>query len=168
MTTTASALSEDDRRVLAVVGHYGAKDTHLGADETPFFPFMSEGIEVRLVRVEIKTGTFVVDLRSQAGGVLGRHRHRGSVSATTLAGTWNYLEYDWVAGPGDLVQEFPGTIHTLNVNPGAYIRFTNDGTLEFLYDDDTLQHSYDAWNFVDLYQQFCESTGQPFNEHIFF
>ena len=90
------------------------------------------------------------------------------MSATTLAGTWSYLEYDWVAGPGDFVQEFPGTIHTLKVDAGAHIRFTNDGTLEFLNEDDSLQHSYDAWNFVDLYQQWCGTAGSKFSGEIFF
>lgn len=167
-TTSASVLTEDDRRVLAIVDRYSAKDTYVGALETPYFPFLSEGIEVRLVRVDNRTGTFVVDLRSETGGILGRHRHRGTVMASTLAGTWRYLEYDWVAGPGDYVHEFPGTIHTLEVHPGTHIRFTNDGVLEFLNEDDSLQHAYDAWNFIDLYQTHCAENGLRFNEHIFF
>lgn len=164
----ASVLTDDDRRVLAIVDQYSARDTYVSALDTPYFPFLNEGIEVRLVRVDNRTGTFVVDLRSETGGILGRHRHRGTVMASTLAGTWRYLEYDWVAGPGDYVHEFPGTIHTLEVHAGTHIRFTNDGVLEFLNDDDSLQYLYDAWNFVDLYRTHCLENGLEFNERIFF
>ena len=47
------------------------------------------------------------------GGIIGRHRHRGTVVAMTLKGSWGYLEYDWVARPGSYILESPGVIHTL-------------------------------------------------------
>ena len=47
----------------------------------------------------------MLGLRSPSDQWLGKHRHRGIVTATTIAGSWNYREYDWIARPGDYVVE---------------------------------------------------------------
>ncbi len=46
-------------------------------------------------------------------GVVGTHNHRGTVVMVCLEGSARYLEYDWVAAPGDFIYETPGLIHTL-------------------------------------------------------
>ncbi len=46
-------------------------------------------------------------------GVIGTHKHRGTVVMVCLEGSARYLEYDWVAHPGDFIYETPGLIHTL-------------------------------------------------------
>ena len=41
----------------------------------------------------------------------------GPVEAWVIAGSWRYLEHDWVAGPGDYIYEPIGDVHTLVVDP---------------------------------------------------
>ena len=110
----------------------------------------------------------MLGLRSAEDAVLGKHRHRGVVTAVTLRGAWEYFEYDWMARPGDYVRENPGTIHTLHVLAGTEIVFTIDGSIEFLHDDDTLKNTMDVWSFLYLYQEHCTARGLAFNERIFY
>lgn len=172
MTTTVgappvSALTPDERRVQAAIERYGAKDTLITSTDTPFFPWVN-GFELRLIRIDNRTGTFTLDVKSSVDTWLGKHRHRGGVVATTLQGAWNYAEYDWVANVGDYAHEFPGVAHTLHFYAGTVVRFEVVGALEFLNDDESLQSLMDAWDFLDLYMQWCKANNQTFNESIFF
>jgi quercetin dioxygenase-like cupin family protein len=126
-----SRLSELERAELDVVSRFAAPDRHISEDEVPWFPWVGP-IEIKVLRADNRTGNFVVGLRSGEDAVLGKHRHRGPVSAVTLRGRWEYFEYDWVAKPGDYVRENPGTIHTLHVFANTEIVFTVDGSIEFL------------------------------------
>ena len=47
----------------------------------------------------LAAGTFVISLanRTNEDADLGKHRHRGQVTAVTLKGEWWYEEYDWRA-----------------------------------------------------------------------
>jgi hypothetical protein len=171
MTTVGArptdALTSDQRRVIAVTDRYGAKDTIIKSTDTPFFPWV-EGFELRLIRIDNRTGTFTVDLRSLMDTWLGKHRHRGGVVATTLQGAWNYAEYDWVAQVGDYVHEFPGVCHTLHFYADTVVRFEVAGALEFLHDDETLKSLMDAWDFLDMYIQWCKENNQTLNEGVLF
>ncbi len=168
MTNTAQDNTTDlERAELAVVGRYAAPDRYLAKDETPWFPWVGP-IEIRIVRIDNRTGQFVVGLRSTEDAVLGKHRHRGSVTAVTAKGQWEYYEYDWVARPGDFVRENPGTIHTLHIFENTEICFVVDGTIEFLNEDNTLNNAMDAWSFVHLYEEYCRQNGLELNEKIFY
>lgn len=164
---TVSKLSDLDRAELAVVEKYAAPDRYIHKDETPWYPWAGP-IEIKLLRVDNRIGEFVVALRTAEDAVLGKHRHRGPVTAVTLAGAWEYFEYDWVARPGDYVRENPGTIHTLHVMPDTEIVFTIQGSIEFLNDDDTLNNTMDVWSFLHLYEAFCQKNGLEVNERIFY
>ena len=50
-------------------------------------------------RFLLAAGTFVISLanRTNEDADLGKHRHRGQVTAVTLKGEWWYEEYDWRA-----------------------------------------------------------------------
>jgi 2,4'-dihydroxyacetophenone dioxygenase len=109
--------------VAATTLRYSRPDVHIASDERAsakieVFP----GIFVRFLSFDVR--------RVPDGGIIGRHRHRGSVVAITSEGTWRYLEYDWVAGPGSSVQESPGVIHTLSAGPRMKTFFAINGTLE--------------------------------------
>lgn len=162
-----SMLSELDRQEMATVKRFGGNDTHISAAETPWVPWVGD-VEVRILRIENRTGTFVIGLRSPTDQSLGRHRHRGLVNATTISGTWNYYEYDWVAHPGDYVVETPGTIHTLHVSAGTEIVFTVTGSIEFFNADDSLASVWDCFSFVNLYAQFCAARGMQLNQRLFY
>nr|WP_255426336.1 2,4'-dihydroxyacetophenone dioxygenase family protein [Pseudonocardia sp. C8] len=160
-------MSELDRAELAVVDQYAAEDRYISGDELPWFPWVGP-IEIKVVRADNRTGQYVLGLRSSEEAVLGKHRHRGVVSAVTVSGAWEYFEYDWVARPGDYVRENPGTIHTLHIFENTEIVFTVDGTIEFLNDDNTLNNTMDVWSFVHLYLEHCKTQGLDVNERIFF
>lgn len=88
-----SALNEHERDELAFVDKYSAPDVYINAKtDTLWFPWIGP-IELKPMRMENRTGTFVVGLRSKVAASLGKHRHRGTVTAITMSGEWGYKEY---------------------------------------------------------------------------
>lgn len=162
-----SNLSELDRAELDVVERFAAEDRYLSGDEVPWFPWVG-ALELKMMRADNRSGTFVVGLRSSEDAQLGKHRHRGAVTAVTTKGKWHYFEYGWFAEPGDYVRENPGTIHTLHLYPNTEIYFTIEGSIEFLNDDDTLNNTMDVWSFVYLYEKHCLDNGLDLNRRIFY
>ena len=80
-----SVLSESDRQEMTAVKRFGGTDTHISANESPWVPWVGD-IEIKILRVENRTGLLVIALRSPTDQSLGKHRHRGVVTATTIAG----------------------------------------------------------------------------------
>jgi hypothetical protein len=88
-----SALNEHERSEIAFVDKYSAPDIYInGKNDTLWFPWIGP-IELKPMRMENRTGTFVVGLRSKVAASLGKHRHRGTVTAITMSGEWGYKEY---------------------------------------------------------------------------
>lgn len=169
MTASTTGPTREQRRVFGLIDEYGAKDTIIKSADTPYFPLpLNPQFDVRLMRLDNRTGTFTVDLRSSVDTWLGKHRHRGGVVATTLEGAWNYAEYDWIARPGDYVHEFPGVSHTLHYYPGTAVRFEVAGSLEFLNDDETIARIVDGFDVLDMYKEWCTANNYPFNEAVLF
>lgn len=87
-----SALNEHERSEIAFVDKYSAPDVYInGKSDTLWFPWIGP-IELKPMRMENRTGTFVVGLRSKVAASLGKHRHRGTVTAITMSGEWGYKE----------------------------------------------------------------------------
>ena len=161
-----TALNDQEREELAFVDKYSAPDIYINSkSDTLWFPWIGP-IELKPMRMENRTGTFVVGLRSKVAAGLGKHRHRGTVTAITMAGEWGYKEYDWVARPGDWVCENPGTIHTLSVEDNTDIVFTITGSIEFLNDDDTLKFTLDIFSFAKMYYDHCQAQGIKPNDAL--
>jgi hypothetical protein len=88
-----SILNEHERSELAFVDKYSAPDVYINEkNDTLWFPWIGP-IELKPMRMENRTGTFVVGLRSKVAASLGKHRHRGTVTAITMSGEWGYKEY---------------------------------------------------------------------------
>jgi hypothetical protein len=88
-----SSLNEQERAEIAFVDKYSAPDVYINGDnDTLWFPWIGP-IELKPMRIENRTGTFVVGLRSIVACGLGKHRHRGTVTAITISGEWGYKEY---------------------------------------------------------------------------
>ncbi|KAL6885763.1 hypothetical protein GGI43DRAFT_418913 [Trichoderma evansii] len=154
-----SALNEHERSEIAFVDKYSAPDVYINEkNDTLWFPWIGP-IELKPMRMENRTGTFVVGLRSKVAASLGKHRHRGTVTAITMSGEWGYKEYDWVARPGDWVCENPGVIHTLSVEDNTDIVFTITGSIEFLNDNNSLKFTLDIFSFAKLYYDYCKEKG---------
>lgn len=91
-SSNGSALSEHERAEIAFVDKYSAPDVYInGKTDTLWFPWIGP-IELKPMRMENRTGTFVVGLRSEVAASLGKHRHRGTVTALTMSGEWGYKE----------------------------------------------------------------------------
>jgi 2,4'-dihydroxyacetophenone dioxygenase len=163
------AIVDAKSSLASVIQEYGRPDIHIGAgeDESPYVPF-KENVFIRHLAFDVRTNSFANILWVKKGGMLGRHRHRGPISACTLEGSWRYLEYDWVARPGSYVRENPGVIHTLvsdDPNGMKTIFFLN-GSLEFYDDNDVLLDTLDVFWFIDHYLNHCRAHGLKINEKL--
>lgn len=87
-----SKLTALEKAELAVVDKYSSPDVYVnGEADTCWHPWYAN-LEIKLLRFETRTGTFVMLLRSTEDAWLGKHRHRGNVAAFTVRGEWNYKE----------------------------------------------------------------------------
>ncbi|GMG47212.1 unnamed protein product [Aspergillus oryzae var. brunneus] len=88
-----SKLTALEKAELALADKYSSPDVYIDREkDTCWHPWLNN-LELKPLRFESRTGTFVVVLRSLEDTWLGKHRHRGSVTAVTLKGEWNYKEY---------------------------------------------------------------------------
>jgi 2,4'-dihydroxyacetophenone dioxygenase len=132
---------------------------YIPANDTAWFPYGPAGCEVQLIQADPSTGQIIVKLRGPAGGNLGIHRHYGSVVGYTLSGAWRYLEHDWVARTGDVVQETPGSVHTLVLDEQTEVLFIIQGALEYL-DPEGRTLAHEDWRSItEKYVDFCHGRG---------
>ncbi|EKT4554168.1 MULTISPECIES: 2,4'-dihydroxyacetophenone dioxygenase family protein [Gammaproteobacteria] len=162
-----SAMSEDDKRVLGRHDQFGIADLYLNETESVFHPWVGD-VWLKPLRFDVRNSLYVTILWAKKPSGLGRHRHRGPVTAYTLEGSWRYEEYDWVAQAGDFVQENPGVIHTLTSDTGTKALFFVQGSLEFYDEEDKLTETQDVFGFMDMYIRYCEENGVPFNDKLVF
>jgi quercetin dioxygenase-like cupin family protein len=153
---------------------YSRPDVHLGSSEaeSPWIPLSDSsatenGAFLRMLSFDVRTNSFAVVLWVKGGGVIGRHRHRGTVDGYVLEGSWRYVEYDWVARAGDFIHESPGVIHTLVSDEGTKTVFFLSGPLEFYDDDGNHVLTHDVFYLIDLYLSYCREHGIPVNETLF-
>ncbi len=97
-----SILDDVEKRVLKRHLEHGVQDIYMGTDESLFHPWVGASGDVFLkpLRFDVRNSLYVNILWSKGPGGIGRHRHRGPVSAYTLEGSWRYEEYDWLAQEG--------------------------------------------------------------------
>ncbi|KAL6918491.1 hypothetical protein FSST1_009986 [Fusarium sambucinum] len=163
-----SVLTDKDRKALVFTDKHSSPDVYINyKDDTLWYPWVGT-LEVKPLRFETRSGHFVIALRTPVDACLGKHRHRGTVTAVTISGNWGYEEYDWIAGPGDYVVENPGTIHTLNMGAESEVVFTITGSIEFLHDDDSLKETMDIFSFAELYYDHCEKLGVEPNKGLWY
>ncbi|ROO27631.1 tRNA modification GTPase [Salinisphaera orenii MK-B5] len=152
------------------IAEYGLEGSYVSASEkdSPWVPF-GDSAFIRHLAFDVRTNSFCNILWVKSGGQLGTHKHRGAVSAMTLEGSFRYLEYDWVARPGDFITELPGTAHTLvSDDPnGMKAVFWMNGTLEFYDDGGDLEQVFDVFWFIDHYVSYCEENNLPINQELF-
>jgi 2,4'-dihydroxyacetophenone dioxygenase len=113
----------------------GARAAHrfVPSAQLPWFPFLSEGIHLKLLKVNPSTGEMVLMIRVQPGAGLGTHYHHGVVVAYTISGHWRYRDAEWIAGPGDAIIEPAGSTRAFEtVGDAAAESFVHlRGALEF-------------------------------------
>ncbi len=97
-----------------IIGRHGSTGSFVGVsdEESPWVPF-GVSAAIRHLAFTTRHNFFANILWIKANGVVGTHKHRGTVIMMCLEGSARYLEYDWVATPGSFIFEPPGIAHTL-------------------------------------------------------
>ena len=70
----------------------GGADMYINAQEDTDWYLWSGSIYVKPLRFENRSGTYVIQLKTEPHAELGKHRHRGEVRAFTITGDWGYHE----------------------------------------------------------------------------
>jgi 2,4'-dihydroxyacetophenone dioxygenase len=125
----ARASMEFEKQIDKCRDKYALPEGYVADESSPWLPFIPN-VKIKHLTFDIRSNTFTHVLAVEAGGRLNRHRHRGPVIAYALEGSWYYLEYDWVAKPGDFVRESPGRTHTLMSENGMKTFFSLTGPVD--------------------------------------
>lgn len=155
-----------EARVDVMRDKYAPQEGYVNGESTPWVPFIPN-VYIKHVTFDVRSSSAANVLWVQAGGELGRHRHRGPVSGYVLEGSWRYLEYDWVASTGDFVRESPGRTHTLYSEQGMKTFFWLNGPLEFLDEHDRVLETVDVFWFINHYETYCRENGIPINKQLY-
>lgn len=135
---------------------------HVGDDDAPWVD-TGTGVDLKIMRVDLDRGTWVIRNRFQPGVQLQTHKHTGAVEGYTLGGRWHYLEYDFVSVAGSYIHEPAGSVHTLHVpedNDGVTdVLFVIEGALLNLTPDGQVESVVDAEFMVEVYVALCEAAG---------
>jgi 2,4'-dihydroxyacetophenone dioxygenase len=137
---------------------------HRGADECPYVD-AGDGVELKVVQVDIDHGLWVIQNRFQPGARVARHKHTGEVYAFTLSGAWKYAEYPEVNRAGSYLYEPAGSVHTLivpddNTEP-TEVWFAITGANLNLDADGNVESVYDAGFILEAYLGLAEAYGIP-------
>jgi 2,4'-dihydroxyacetophenone dioxygenase len=134
-------------------------------DDLPWVD-LGDGVEIKVLQVDLDNGTWIVRNRFAPGTVVQRHRHTGPVYAFTEQGSWFYAEYaDDVNGPGSYLFEPTGSVHTLTVpatnTEPTLVWFVVQGANLNLAADGSVEMVIDARTVLDVYVGFAEAAGLP-------
>ncbi|HXW33099.1 MAG TPA: hypothetical protein VEJ87_00860, partial [Acidimicrobiales bacterium] len=64
---------------------------HIGDEAAPWVD-TGMGIDLKVMRVDVEAGVWVIRNRFQPGVELQTHKHTGTVEGYTLSGSWHYRE----------------------------------------------------------------------------
>lgn len=138
--------------------------SHLGEEEVPWVDTGS-GVELKLVKVDIEAGLWIVRNRFTAGVTVQKHKHTGQVYGYTLSGAWKYIEYDYVNRAGSFLYEPSGSEHTLKVlNDNTELTdawFQIYGSNLNLDAEGNVESITDAEGIYTAYMSMCEAQGLP-------
>ena len=71
---------------------FGAPDVYTDGENDTCWYHWTGSIYVKPLRFENRNGNYVIKLKTDPHAELGKHRHRGRVTAYTLKGNWGYHE----------------------------------------------------------------------------
>ena len=136
--------------------------------DSPWVPF-GDNAAIKHLAFDVRQNLFSNILWVKGPGVIGTHFHRGTITMVCLEGSVRYLEYDWVAGPGDFITEFPGHAHTLVTDEpgGMKAFFWMQGANEFYDDQGNFVETLDVWWFMNHYETYCRENNLPINRQLY-
>ena len=167
--TIESGNTNSSNGVEAMIAKYGVADTFLDTEKLPWVKYVAENMWYKPLRFDTANHRTDIILDIRAPGVLGRHQHQGEVTAYTIAGSWHYKEYDWVARAGDVVHESPGGIHTLVAGEqGMKTLFHIVGPIDFFGDDGSFTGEQSVFWWMAEYVKHCRKTGLAVEKRLFY
>ena len=127
---------------------------------------LGDGIEIKVLQVDLDNGVWIVQNRFAPGAVVQTHRHTGSVNAFTETGSWFYAEYPHeVNRPGSYLYEPAGSTHTLTVpdtnTEPTLVWFVIHGANLNLAADGSVERIVDAQAVLTRYKQEIAALGLP-------
>lgn len=153
-----------------VIARHGVPGSFVGPSEqeSPWIPF-GEHAALRHLAFDVRRNIFSNVLWIKRAGVIGTHKHRGTVVMVCLEGSARYLEYDWVAGPGDFIYETPGLVHTLVSDHPQGVKLFGwlEGPIEFFDDKGTFIETLDVWWYINHYETYCREHDIPINRQLY-
>jgi hypothetical protein len=153
-----------------VIQRYGIAGSFVGSGEveSPWVPF-GDNAAIRHLKFDVRNNRFANILWIKSAGVIGTHKHRGTVVMVCLEGSARYLEYDWVAGPGDFIYETPGLVHTLVSDDPNGVKLFGwlEGPIEFYDDTGKFIETVDVWWFINHYESYCRENGIALNPQLY-
>lgn len=87
-----SVLTDKDRKALVFTDKHSSPDVYVNSSKDTLWHPWTGTLELKPLRFETRSGSFVIGLRTPVDCWLGKHRHRGTVTAVTLSGNWRYKE----------------------------------------------------------------------------
>ena len=82
----------NEQTELTIAAEMGAPDVYIDNQNDTLWYHWVGSIYVKILRLENRTGTYVIKLKTDPHAELGKHRHRGMVKAYTCRGNWGYHE----------------------------------------------------------------------------
>jgi hypothetical protein len=168
--STAYEIVEIPEPLKPVIDRHGIEGKFVGGSEedSPWVPF-GETAAIRHLSFDTRRSAFSNILWVKSGGVVGTHKHRGTVIMMCLEGSFRYLEYDWVATPGAFIYETPGLRHTLVCDDPNGVKLFGylEGPIEFYDENGSFIDTLDVWWYINHYESYCSEHGLPINEELY-
>ena len=153
-----------------IINQHGRPGIFVGPSEaeSPWVPF-GPNAAIRHLHFDTRHNIFSNIFWVKSKGVIGTHKHRGTVVMMCLEGSARYLEYDWVAGPGGFIYETPGLVHTLVTDDpnGTKLFAWLQGPIEFYDDKGEFVETLDVFWMINHYETYCREHGIPINQQLY-
>jgi len=152
------------------IAQWAKEGYYIGLSEeySPYIPF-GDNAAIRHLAFDVRNNIYCNILWIKGPGAINTHKHRGMVWAVGLEGTFRYLEYDWVAGPGDFIQETPGEAHTLVTDHEQGVKLFGwmQGPIDFYNDKGEFVQALDVWWYIHHYETYCKENGLEINPQLY-
>ena len=132
---------------------------HVGAGELPFVE-VGGGNKMKVIKVDVAEGLWIVENIFQAGYAVQTHRHTGPVYGYTVSGAWRYREYDDVNRAGSFLFEPAGSVHTLEcIEDETRVWFQMYGVNLNLDAEGNIESVFDGPGTLEAYYALAEAEG---------
>jgi hypothetical protein len=151
-----------------VINRHGVAGKFVAGQDSPWVPF-GDNAAIKHLAFDVRNNIYSNILWIKSPGVIGTHRHRGTVVMLCLEGSVRYLEYDWVAGPGDFIYETPGERHTLVSDHPNGVKLFGwlEGAIEFYDENANFLETLDVWWYINHYETYCREHNIPINKQLY-